>query len=163
MNGEAEPVIRREPRGKSAIGRGETVGNHGCDNPRRKIRDVGLVDYADAPEQGLVREVVVNMGDEPMAQFVNGHEGGVDDADVDAADGKDAPAGRLSRAIDGDAIVAPAAVQIGKPLLDAVTPAVDTVPGGSQGPDLDILTQEGEQIRQAARVESVDGAADDFG
>ena len=51
--------------------------------------------------------------DEPAAEVVDGHEGGVDDADVDAADGEDTPVDDSAGLLDGNAIIAPAALQIG--------------------------------------------------
>ena len=88
----------------------------------------------------------MSAGDEPLAEVVDGHESGVDDADVNAPHGDDSPACSCMSALDCDAIVAPALLEIVEPLLDAQMPAIDAVGGWTQRPNLDVLAGEPLQL-----------------
>lgn len=99
--------------------------------------------------------------DQPVAEIVNGHEGGVDGADVNAAHGDNAPIGDSAGTFHGDAIVASALIEVAEPLFDAHPTTVDAACGRTQRPDLDVLGRERLQLIQATLIESVDGASDD--
>lgn len=101
---------------------------------------------------------MVSSGDKPVPKFVDGHEGSIYGADVNAAHGNDAPARCCPSSFDGNAIVAAATCEIAKPLLDAKAPSVDAMSGGAQRPDLAVLAHEHLQLLQAAPVEGINGA-----
>ena len=77
--------------------------------------------------------------DETISELMDSHEGGVDDANINAANDDDEPTGRRASALDGDAIVASATIEVPEPLLNARAASVDAADSGTQWPNLDVL------------------------